>query len=239
MKRCILLLLLLLVANPVYAQEVQRQFSGVIGSAGAGTWCYSNGTSTEPTWNLNVSRDDTTAFGAIFYPACSTGTGTKLAIKINAVDTATECKVALYTFTGWSQQTLLQSCTISSPTTGWNDCTISQSISSSTDYMVLYECNGSYTDVELNDNPSGVYNSIAYSSFPPSTLTPSEWYNYLGAVRVLIQREIKVQDVGPDPSRGHPELYRPKVNGGLSENGTQGGAMTTLFNIPKRHRAGQ
>jgi hypothetical protein len=121
------------------------------------------------------------AFKAV---ASATGTIDTLHAYLDSLNTASAVEIGLYTNSASKPSSKITSCTITSPSTGWNSCSASGSVTSGTTYWtaILRPSSASGT-LRFRDNPSGATNS-AYTSTStslgslPSTYTSGDgWPN--------------------------------------------------------------
>ena len=121
------------------------------------------------------------AFKAV---ATASGTIDTLHVYLDSVNMATVVEVGIYTDSASKPSSRITSCTINSPTTGWNTCSASGTVTSGTTYWtaILRPASASGT-LRFRDNPSGAANSAYTSSSSslsalPSTFTTGDgWPN--------------------------------------------------------------
>lgn len=137
------------------------------------TYVYSGGTAT-PTGS--ASQEGNYCIGALGINDTSSRTAKVLGMYIQALNGATECKIAIYNATTTN---IITSCTVSSPAAGqWNDCSISDTtIPDTPSYMGLFMCNDGDVTVGIDSASAGRYIALEYASFPPATNTGSSDYS--------------------------------------------------------------
>jgi len=167
MRKIIAIFLILLSASPCIAGSVQDKLMAVLsaGGAAATTWVYSGESSDDYPTASNSEGSGIILAGRITPGA---RTITKLAHKINDVQTATECWIALYNVSGTPRYAYGL---VSSPANGWNEVTVSYSTTDATNYVVASGCNQA-RKIQLKSPGTGpsYYDSdyTTYNSTPPA-----------------------------------------------------------------------
>jgi hypothetical protein len=148
--------------NGTYCSAPQASQTVTISAAPSDTWYWSS-----PAESTNADNNVANSYAAGYtFTTLSGKTADALAIDLYSSDSSTSCKIALRNASG----NLITSCTVTSPSSGTNSCTIT-STAITGNVSVTGACNnGADFNVDNTLSP-GTYENITYSSFPASTAT--------------------------------------------------------------------